>query len=299
MLYSDRFVFYSHDGKSYGHITKLARISNSLIEIYPQYSVYCISSSPFAFNFLTPFAHIDYLKLPSYYYSIDYENDTTKSKFFLNIKKNDFYKIRYELIKSLIFSFCPKTLFLECNPIGKNGEMMTFVEYIKNKSGKVIWGINGYLSNDDYKLFQQPEILSFIDKNIDRLLVYNQPDVIDIFMEYPELRILKNRTSYVGYLCPTYIHNESTQIENFVLVQLGGGGIAQRLLEKLIEIGKNLKSLNFKIYTGYYIQNTTFQSIKYEIKDFSNIELCKHTNNISDELKKCKLFIGAGGYNTW
>ena len=61
MLKNHRIVLYSHDGKSYGHISKLGKFSSALVNHNSSLSVYCISSSPFSNYFIKPFCNIDYL----------------------------------------------------------------------------------------------------------------------------------------------------------------------------------------------------------------------------------------------
>ena len=301
MLKNNRIVIYSHDGRSYGHISKLGRFSSALTDKNPKISVYCVSSSPFGSDFIKPFSRIDYLKLPSYYF--DYNEDTTtfKTKFFVNYKKDEFYGIRVELLKGLFKFFKPKTLYMECNPLGKHNEMYNIIKQHKSNGGKVIWGINGVIDKQEID-FKNTQIMDFLINSIDKILVYNQKEVIDIIKEYPQFKPLENKITYVGYISPKKEFEKIENRQKTVLIHTGGGGRSIVLMDKLVrascEISKQKPELTFKIFCGKYLPETQYVRNLDLCKLYSNIEFSRYTPHILKELSKAYLFIGAGGYNT-
>src|SRR3989339_122972 len=302
MLNNKRIVLYSHDGRSYGHISKLGKFSEALIKEKDDLSVYCISSSPFGSNFIKPFNRIDYLKLPSYYTIYNHETNNFDTKFFVKFKKEEFYDVRKALLTALFEYYKPYTLFMECNPLGKRNEMYSIIKNHKKQGGKVVWGINGIVDPADFE-FGKKDVMDFLAQRIDKIFVYNQKEIVDVINEYPELEKFSDRIKYIGYLCPPLVeYNQDISQVKKVLIQTGGGGRSILLMRKIIKaccfLSNDICNIEFKIYTGQYLPDSEFNEHKSAIANCNNINLCKFTNNILEELSNCYLFIGAGGYNT-
>jgi predicted glycosyltransferase len=302
MLEKNRIVIYSHDGRSYGHIKKLGRFSAALTDRDPKISVYCVSSSPFGSDFIKPFSRVDYLKLPSYYFEYNEDTDFFKTKFFVNYKKDEFYGIRIELLKGLFKFFKPKVLFMECNPLGKHSEMYNIVKSHKKNGGSVIWGINGVIDEREIE-FHNPQIMDFLVNYIDKILIYNQKEVIDIVKEYPKFKPIEDKITYIGYLCPQKEFNpQPARKRRNILIHTGGGGRSVLLMGKLVrascEIAKMNPDLSFRIFCGKYLPEIQYNEYSNLCKPYSNIMFSRYTPHILKELSEAYLFIGAGGYNT-
>ena len=298
-LEPNRVLMYSHDGKSYGHITKLGRVSRAIVECEPSFSVCCISSSPYGMQFISPCLGVDYLKLPSYMSLTDPVTRKHTNKYLLSLQEAEFYGMRRGIIETVIRTFRPKVIYLECNPLGKNREMMPLLLAHKEDGGRVVWGMNGITDPRD-SILTEADTLDFIDRVVDAMVVYNQADVVDVAQDYPGLERLRDRIFYAGYLSPLRTCSVVDQKSGHVFSHFGGGGLAGPALLATVAAARILaaEGLSFLISTGNYLPEEVYQQAVRMAEGIHGIQVVRFCAKAMEELQRCQVFVGAGGYNT-
>src|SRR6266436_137730 len=115
-----RIALYWHNGRSLGHTVRCATLGEALLDHMPASIVVGITGASKGFELLPP--AMDLIKIPSYLTYDD--NEGVRTTPVLALSKEQFQRIRENLISTFVQDFQPHALLVDFHPDGKNGELI-------------------------------------------------------------------------------------------------------------------------------------------------------------------------------
>src|SRR5260221_547981 len=115
-----RIALYWHNGRSLGHTVRCATLGEALLDHIPDSVVVGITGASKGFELLPP--GMDLVKIPSY---LTYDNVSgVRATPVLPLAKEEFQRIRENLVATFIRDFQPHAFVIDFHPEGKSGECM-------------------------------------------------------------------------------------------------------------------------------------------------------------------------------
>jgi len=120
---TSRIALYWHNGRSLGHTVRCATLGQALLDHLPGSIVVGITGASKGFELLPP--EMDLLKIPSY---LTYDDTGgVRATPILSLTKEEFQRIRENLIVTFVRDFQPDALVVDFHPEGKSGELIPTV----------------------------------------------------------------------------------------------------------------------------------------------------------------------------
>lgn len=124
-----RILLYSSSVVGLGHLARLSRVANRLLELHPSLNILLIADKDDVSLFELA-KNIAVVKLPGYTFGIDEESDFKDVPNKLQISKSKFSRLRQNVIRSIVFSYQPDIFVVETLPHGKQHELLSSITYI-------------------------------------------------------------------------------------------------------------------------------------------------------------------------
>lgn len=138
-------LFYSHDGRGYGHLSRTIAIALAVRRLKPMLRIMLVTGSKHVFD-LSAGAGLDWIKLPSYR-SVAYEGRSYRMKGESQLTHTEIVELRKEMLEYIVRQLNPRCVLVDHLPKGKDGELMRAI--ISSQSQKTVWilGLRAVVGN--------------------------------------------------------------------------------------------------------------------------------------------------------
>ncbi len=299
-----RIALYWHNGRSLGHTVRCATLGQALLDYLPASIVVGITGASKGLELLP--SEMDLVKIPSYLTYDDTEGVRTTPV--LAITKDQFQRIRENLISTFVRDFQPHALVVDFHPEGKNGELIPTV--INSPNTQKVLGLRGILGNpaETNREFFHPRLVNFIQDHFSAIHVYVDEHVIRLEDYYSIPTSLSAMFKYTGYVTrptPTTRAEARALLQldahaRIIVVSFGGGQgtepIWQSILRSLTTIQKHFDYAYLS--AGPYLETDAYERLRTQVSQHPNWTWTRLLNPLPAWIKASNFFIGSGGYNS-
>lgn len=299
-----RIVLYWHNGRSLGHTVRSAALGQALLNHIPESIVVGITGASKGFELLPP--KMDLVKIPSYLTYDDPEGVRTTP--LLSIAKEQFQRIRENLISTFVQDFQPHALIVDFHPEGKNGELIPTI-LNSPKTHKVL-GLRGILGStaETNRDFFNLHLVAFIQKYFSAVHIYIDQQVFRLEDHYQIPNSISAIFKYTGYVTrPTISTKDEARAllelepgPRIIVISFGGGQGTELIWQAMLHgLSKIQKHFDYAfLSTGPYLEAEAYERLRNQISQHSNWTLTRLLNPLPAWIKASDLFIGSGGYNS-
>gem|GEM_PF-1184938 len=299
-----RIALYWHNGRSLGHTVRCATLGQALLNHTPASIVVGITGASKGFELLPP--DMDLIKIPSY---LTYDGtEGVRTTPVLSVAKEQFQRIRENLISTFVQDFQPHALIVDFHPEGKNGELIPTV-LNSPKTHKVL-GLRGILGSpaETNRDFFNPRLVAFIQEHFSAIHVYIDQHVYFLEDYYAIPDSLSAMFKYTGYVTrPTLATKAEARAflelapdTRIIVISFGGGQgtepIWQAMLSSLSKIQKQFDYAYLS--AGPYLEADAYERLQTQVSQHPNWTWTRLLNPLTTWIKASDLFIGSGGYNS-
>jgi predicted glycosyltransferase len=192
-----RFVFYSHDGIGLGHLRRNLAIAAALTNAAPNASVLLATGcDELGAHGLAP--NVDVLVLPA----LRKLGNGRYSARRLPMSGKELRALRSAQLETAVRSFRPDVMLVDKHPVGVRGELRPALEALLASGGCAVLGLRDILDDaatvaDEWAA---SGVIELIERYYERVLVYGDPQVLDLVEEYGLPASLVARSRYCGYV---------------------------------------------------------------------------------------------------
>ena len=299
-----RIALYWHNGRSLGHTVRSAVLGQALLEHMPDSAVVGITGASKGFELLPP--GMDLVKIPSY---LAFDNEQgARSSPILPVAKDNFQRIRENLIATFIRDFQPHAFIVDYHPEGKNGELIPAVMH--SPGTKKVLGLRGILGTpvETNSQFFNPRLAAFMRDHFSAIHVYVDERVFRLEEYYQVPGPLLEMVKYTGYVTRLHVGTKEqarAQLQldrdaRIVVVSFGGGQgtepIWHAIMNGLARINKLFDGAYFA--AGPYLEAGAFQRLQMRVAEHANWHWTRLLDPLPAWMKASDFFIGSGGYNS-
>lgn len=303
-----RLMVYSHDTFGLGNIRRMLSICEYLLESIPDVSILLVSGSPMLHSFRIP-AGLDYIKLPC----INRGYSGNLSTKYLGTQVDETVKLRTDIILAATANFKPDLFLVDKKPYGLDRELKPTIDYIKRflSHTKLVLLLRDILDCPEVTIeeWQKQGYYTAIQWFYDKVLVVGTPEVFDFCQEYKCPPPVASKIQQCGYIRKNFKENPNDILhklalepqEKLVLVTPGGGEDGYQLVNTylsglaLLPATHHIKSV---VIAGPEMPQFHKQALYQIAKQYSHVQICEFTEQLSVYMKRANLVICMGGYNT-
>ena len=299
-----RIALYWHNGRSLGHTVRSATLGQALLDHIPESIVVGITGASKGFELLPP--NMDLVKIPSYL-TYDSTGGALASPV-LSIAKEQFQRIRENLISTFVHTFQPHALIVDFHPEGKNGELIPTI--LNSSTSHKVLGLRGILGSrdDTNRDFFNPRLVSFMQEYFSSIHVYIDQQVFRMEDYYTIPSSLSGMFKYTGYVTrPTLATRAEARVSlqlpldaRIIVISFGGGQGTEPIWQAMLKgLSKIQKHFDFAFLSaGPYLESSAFERLQTQISQRSNWTWTRLLDPLTSWIKASDLFIGSGGYNS-
>jgi predicted glycosyltransferase len=299
-----RIALYWHNGRSLGHTVRCATLGQSLLNQMPNSIVVGITGASKGLELLP--SEMDLIKIPSY---LTYDDTGgVRTTPILTLAKDQFQRIRENLISTFVRDFQPQALIVDFHPEGKNGELIPTV--INSPNTYKVLGLRGILGSpaDTNRNFFNSRLVAFMQEHFSAIHIYVDEHVFLLENYYTIPTSLSTMFKYTGYVTrPT----PSTKAEARALLQLepeariivisfGGGQGTEPIWQSILSgLSKVQRYFDYAyLSAGPYLEADACERLRTQVSQHPNWLWTRLLNSLPAWIKASDLFIGSGGYNS-
>ncbi len=263
-----------------------------------------ITGASKGFELLPP--AMDLVKIPSY---LTYDDTGgVRATPVLSLAKEQFQRIRENLISTFVRDFQPHALIVDFHPEGKNGELIPTV--ISSPATHKVLGLRGILGSpaETNREFFHPRLISFMQEHFSAIHVYVDQHVFrleDYYAIPPSLSAMFNYTGYITRptLSTRAEARESLQLDagaRIIVVSFGGGQGTEPIWQSILHGLCNIQQLFDYAYlsAGPYLEAGAYERLRLQISQHPNWTWTRLLNPLPAWINASNFFIGSGGYNS-
>ena len=297
-----RFLLYCHNAVGLGHIVRTGKIAETLRKMDPNLDVLVVTGARFSLPGIFP-PDVSYIKLPSA--RLDWiDGQATPFAVDLSLPFEELVSLRSKIIAAVVETYQPDIWLVDHNPAGFYSELSLAIEnfHVAVPQGKLVLGMRGvaFGKNDQIAYFKRYEAI--LTHYYDHILVYVDPDVLNIddaLSRYPEII---GKVSYTGYITRVTGQKQRKQKQGFpsIIVAVGSGGVGFPVIEAVLHIMPQVQA-NFTVVAGPYMPVQQASHIEKMINDLGvseKVHFFRFLPDLPNLLGDADLFIGRAGYNT-
>ena len=299
-----RIVLYWHNGRSLGHTARCATLGQALLDHLPGSIVVGITGASKGFELLPP--EMDLLKIPSY---LTYDDTGgVRATPILSLTKEEFQRIRENLIATFVRDFQPDALVVDFHPEGKSGELIPAI--INTPDTKKVLGLRGILGGmtETNREFFNSHLVAFMQDYFSDIPVYMDERVFRLEEYYSIPASLSAKFKYTGYVTRPTIATRAEaramlQLDpdaRIIVVSFGGGQgtepIWQSILRSLYALRKRFDYAYLS--AGPYLEADAYERLHSQVAQHPNWTWTRLLNPFPVWIKASDFFIGSGGYNS-
>src|SRR3989454_10750396 len=176
--------------------SRCATLGQALLNQLPGSIVVGITGASKGFELLPP--AMDLIKIPSY---LTYDDTGgVRTTPVLSLAKEQFQRIRENLISTFVRDFQPNALIVDFHPEGKNGELIPTV--INSPTTHKVLGLRGILGSptETNREFFHPRLIAFMQEHFSAIHVYVDQHVFRLEDYYTIPTSLSAMFKYTGYV---------------------------------------------------------------------------------------------------
>ncbi len=299
-----KIALYWHNGRSLGHTVRCATLGQALLDQMPGSIVVGITGASKGLELLPP--QMDLVKIPSYLTYDDTGGIRTTP--ILSLAKEEFQRIRENLIATFIRDFQPGAFIIDFHPEGKNGELIPAV--INSPNAKKVLGLRGILGSpaETNSEFFNAHLVAFVQEYFSAIHVYVDERVFRLEDFYAIPASLSAMFKYMGYVTRPIIATRAEaramlQLDpgaRLIVVSFGGGQgtepIWQSILAGLATISKCFDYAY--LAAGPYLEEGAHERLRAQVLQHPNWTWTRLLDPLPAWIKASDFFIGSGGYNS-
>ncbi len=274
-----KIALYWHNGRSLGHTVRCATLGQALLDHLPDSIVVGITGASKGFELLPP--EMDLVKIPSY---LTYDDaGGVRTSPILSLAKEQFQRIRENLIATFGRDFQPHVMVVDYHPEGKHGELIPTV--INTPDTKKVLGLRGVLGGlaETNRDFFNSRLVAFMQDYFSAIHVYVDEQVFRLEEYYSIPASLSAMFKYTGYVTrPTIATRSEARVmlqldpdARIIVISFGGGQGTEPIWQSI------LRSLS-----------------KLQISQYPNWTWMRLLDPLPAWIKASDFFIGSGGYNS-
>jgi predicted glycosyltransferase len=142
------------------------------------------------------------------------------------------------------------------------------------------------------------EMLDLVKRYYDLVLVHGDPNLIPFHETFPHAAAIADRLRYTGYVVDRPAVKDPLPGPQEVLVSAGGGAVSEPLLRAALA-ARPLTKLGaepWRFLVGHSLDDDCFRGLAQDAPD--NVVVERARPDFIDLLRRCRLSISQGGYNT-
>lgn len=197
-------------------------------------------------------------------------------------------------------SFRPDVLITELFPFGRRQfrfEMGPLLEAARADNVKIAASVRDILVAPA-KPERMTEMLERARTWYDQVFVHGDPDLVPFDRTFPHLAELSDRVAYTGYVVDERVGPDGSDGQDEILVSAGGGAVAEPLLRAAMAAMPETaaRDMRWRFLVGHNLPDTIFE----EMQGLAgrNVIVERARRDFPDLLRRCRLSISQGGYNT-
>jgi predicted glycosyltransferase len=269
----------------------------------------CVTGSPRPDLFPLP-ANADYVKLPSITKNGQGEYVPRE----LGRDLDAIVELRARTLKEVAASFRPDVILIDHSPLGVGGEVLpTLID--QRRSGRdvqVLLGLRDILDAPRRAAaeLREPGVQRALSELYDRILVYGQPEIADIAVEYELAESIAEKLRYVGIACcldeeacrsaqPAF--TPVTSERKRILATAGGGGDGLPLLEGAVRglaSAESSTSFEATVVAGPLLAPSDYARLQEVASSSERIRVVRSMRGLGAQLLSSDLVVTMGGYNS-
>ena len=196
--------------------------------------------------------------------------------------------------------FKPDVLITELFPFGRRQfrfEMGPLLEAARADNIKIAASVRDILVAPA-KPERMTEMLERARTCYDQVFVHGDPDLVSFDRTFPHLAELSDHVAYTGYVVDERAGPDGPDGQDEILVSAGGGAVAEPLLRAAIAAMPETaaRDIKWRFLVGHNLPDAVFQEIQAAAS--SNVIVERARRDFPDLLRRCRLSISQGGYNT-
>ena len=299
-----RIALYWHNGRSLGHTVRSATLGQSLLNQMPNSIVVGITGASKGLELLP--SKMDLIKIPSY---LTYDDTGgVRATPILSLAKEQFQRIRENLISSFIRDFQPQALIVDFHPEGKNGELIPTV--INSPNTHKVLGLRGILGSpaDTNRNFFNSRLVAFMQEHFSAIHVYIDEHVLRLENYYTIPTSLSAMFKYTGYVTRPTLSTKAEarallQLEpeaRIIVVSFGGGQGTEPIWQSILSgLSKVQRHFDYAyLSAGPYLEAGAYERLRTQVSLHPNWIWTRLLNPLPTWIKASDFFIGSGGYNS-
>ena len=299
-----RIALYWHNGRSLGHTVRCATLGQALLNQIPTSIVVGITGASKGFELLPP--AMDLVKIPSY---LTYDNpEEVRTTTVLSLAKEQFQRIRENLISTFVQDFQPHVLIGDFHPEGKNGELIPTV--INSPKTHKVLGLRGILGSpaETNRDFFNARLVAFMQEHFSAIHVYIDQQVYRLEDYYEVPVSLSAMFKYTGYVTRPTITTRAEAREllelapdaRIIVISFGGGQGTEPIWQAILSGLSKIQSLFDYAYlsAGPYLEADAFERLQTQVSQHPDWTWTRLLNPLPTWIKASDFFIGSGGYNS-
>jgi len=197
-------------------------------------------------------------------------------------------------------AFKPDVLITELFPFGRRQfrfEMGPLLEAARADNVKIAASVRDILVAPA-KPERMTEMLERARTWYHQVFVHGDPNLLPFDRTFPHLAELSDRVSYTGYVVDERIGPDGLDGQDEILVSAGGGAVAEPLLRAAIAAMPETaaRDMKWRFLVGHNLPDAVFQEMQAAAR--SNVIVERARRYFPDLLRRCRLSISQGGYNT-
>lgn len=221
-------------------------------------------------------------------------------------------KMRQRQLLEVLNSFRPDVLIIELFPFGRRRfsfELIPLIEAAKAQGAKVVSSLRDIVVTKTNQTRHEAKIVRLINQYFDQLLIHGDPNLHPLEDSFSRVSDLNCDVRYTGYVVQKRESSQPTiadsialsKKEPMILVSIGGGRFGHELLDCVIQSAEILESRiphHIQIFTGPFISEDKFWTLKNAAKDRQNLHIRRYTPSLLAYMQQAELSISMSGYNT-
>jgi predicted glycosyltransferase len=213
---------------------------------------------------------------------------------------DDWKNRRREATLDVYRNFAPNLLLTELFPYGRRQfrfELEPLLEEAKRDGCKVVASVRDILVAPA-KPERLEEMLARVKAWYDLTLVHGDPDLVPFERTFPHMPQIADKVRYTGYVVDSPEDFGGDDGVEEILISAGGGGVAEPLLRAAMAARPLTKVANkrWRFLVGYNLSDEIFNDLRNH--SCSRVIVERARKDFPILLKRCKLSVSQGGYNT-
>lgn len=265
-----RVLLYASSVVGLGHLARLCRVAERMLEIDPSLNILLISDKE-DFSLFELAGQIAVLSLPGYGFSDKNYNKETPRK--LNIGKFNLARLRMNILLNAVYTFQPHLFVVETLLHGKRDELLPCLNYLvqsRPHCRRILF------LRDIPVTPNEKDLSTSITKKIEKyhtyyhhILVSGDKRFFDLAREYNWDESITEKIHYTGFMVPVVNQSasDSTPSNKRIVASFGGGWeiehIAFPLIESFLQLNKTTQGqeCEYFIYTGPAVSDEIFSRL--------------------------------------